>query len=227
MLPRLSGIAVLEQIRLAKLLTPVVMRTAKIELQDQLSSFHAGTDDYLPKPFFIEELIARIRVLMTRQTGQIQTVIEEGGFQLSWLTRQASWADYQAVLSQREFTLIEYLMRSPGHIFSRSQILKHVWGFNFDPQTNVVDVCIQRIQKNSVTRVRKISAKSRLNSSAVSVTGLIKEENFLYPKIFSASDFSNFYAVCLNNFLINLDIVKLVAPAGLHDIFAANLLEQH
>ena len=147
MLPGLSGIAVLEQIRLAKLLTPVIILTAKIELQDRLSGFHAGADDYLPKPFFIEELIARIRVLMARQTGQIQTVIEEGGFQLNRLTRQASWADYQAVLSQREFTLIEYLMRSPGHIFSRSQILKHVWGFDFDPQTNVVDVCIQRVRK--------------------------------------------------------------------------------
>lgn len=147
MLPGLNGIELLAEIRQRGMLTPVILLTAKSELQDRLLGFASGADDYLPKPFFIEELIARIRILVARQAGQTQTVITVNGFQLNRLTRQASWAGYQATLSQREFTLMEYLMRTPGHIFSRSQILKHVWGFDFDPKTNVVDVCIQRIRK--------------------------------------------------------------------------------
>ncbi len=147
MLPGLNGIELLATLRKRGLLTPVILLTAKSELQDKLLGFATGADDYLPKPFFIEELIARIRILVARQSGQTQTVITVNNFQLNRVTRQATWAGYQATLSQREFTLMEYLMRTPGHIFSRSQILKHVWGFDFDPKTNVVDVCIQRIRK--------------------------------------------------------------------------------
>jgi len=147
MLPGLNGIELLSKIRQRGLLTPVILLTAKSELHDRLLGFDTGADDYLPKPFFIEELIARIRILVARHAGQTQTVITVNGFQLNRLTRQASWAGFQATLSQREFTLMEYLMRTPGHIFSRSQILKHVWGFDFDPKTNIVDVCIQRIRK--------------------------------------------------------------------------------
>ena len=147
MLPGLNGIEVLSTLRKRGLLTPVILLTAKSELHDRLLGFDTGADDYLPKPFFIEELIARIRILVARHAGKTQTVITVNGFQLNRLTRQASWAGFQATLSQREFTLMEYLMRTPGHIFSRSQILKHVWGFDFDPKTNVVDVCIQRIRK--------------------------------------------------------------------------------
>ena len=147
MLPGLNGIELLSKIRQHGLLTPVILLTAKSELQDKLLGFDTGADDYLPKPFFIEELIARIRILVARHAGQTQTVVTVNGFQLNRLTRQATWAGFQATLSQREFTLMEYLMRTPGHIFSRNQILKHVWGFDFDPKTNVVDVCIQRIRK--------------------------------------------------------------------------------
>lgn len=147
MLPGLNGIELLSKLRQAGVLTPVILLTAKSELHDRLKGFDAGADDYLPKPFFIEELIARIRILVVRHAGQTQTIITVNDFQLNRLTREASWAGFQVTLSQREFTLMEYLMRTPGHIFSRSQILKHVWGFDFDPKTNIVDVCIQRIRK--------------------------------------------------------------------------------
>ncbi len=147
MLPGMDGMSVLKKIRQANRITPVIILTAKSDLQDRLDGFNTGADDYLPKPFFVEELVARIRLLIARRIGQVQTIIKENDFELNRLTREASWAGYQATLSQREFTLMEYLMRSPDHIFSRTQILKHVWGYDFDPKTNVVDVCVQRIRK--------------------------------------------------------------------------------
>ena len=150
MLPSLDGISVLKRLRASGLATPIVLLTAKTDLQDRLQGFEAGADDYLPKPFFIEELVARIKILINRQAGLTASLIEENGLQLNRISREATWSDHQATLSQREFTLIEYLIRSPDHIFSRNQILKHVWGLDFDPKTNVVDVCIQRIRKKLI-----------------------------------------------------------------------------
>ena len=150
MLPNLDGISVLKRLRASGLATPIVLLTAKTDLQDRLQGFEAGADDYLPKPFFIEELVARIKILINRQAGLTASLIEENGLQLNRISREATWSDHQATLSQREFTLIEYLIRSPDHIFSRNQILKHVWGLDFDPKTNVVDVCIQRIRKKLI-----------------------------------------------------------------------------
>ena len=150
MLPSLDGISVLKRLRTTGLATPIVLLTAKTDLQDRLQGFEAGADDYLPKPFFIEELVARIKILINRQAGLTASLIEENGLQLNRISREATWSDHQATLSQREFTLIEYLIRSPDHIFSRNQILKHVWGLDFDPKTNVVDVCIQRIRKKLI-----------------------------------------------------------------------------
>lgn len=147
MLPGLDGLDVLRSLRNADRMTPVILLTAKTELPDRLAGFGAGADDYLPKPFFIEELIVRIRTLVARRQGTQETVIQHSGLQLDRISRHANWGGCEAVLSQREFTLIEYLIRSPGHVFSRSQILKHVWGLDFDPKTNVVDVCIQRLRK--------------------------------------------------------------------------------
>lgn len=147
MLPGMDGIAILKALREAGRKTPVILLTAKTELEHRLSGFEAGADDYLPKPFFIEELIVRLRALVGRRAGIDETVLRQSGMELDRITRQARWGGNQVVLSQREFTLIEYLMRSPGHIFSRSQILQHVWGLDFDPHTNVVDVCLLRAKK--------------------------------------------------------------------------------
>jgi DNA-binding response OmpR family regulator len=150
MLPSLDGISIIKHLRKSGLTTPLILLTAKTDLQDRLQGFEAGADDYLPKPFFIEELVARIKILINRQSGLTISLIEENGLQLNRITREAVWSDHQATLSQREFTLIEYLIRSPDHIFSRNQILKHVWGLDFDPKTNVVDVCIQRVRKKLI-----------------------------------------------------------------------------
>lgn len=147
MLPGMDGIEILKALRAAGRKTPVILLTAKTELEHRLAGFDAGADDYLPKPFFVEELVVRLRTLVGRRPGANDTVLRQSGMELDRITRQVSWAGNQVVLSPREFTLIEYLMRSPGHIFSRSQILQHVWGLDFDPHTNVVDVCILRAKK--------------------------------------------------------------------------------
>ena len=150
MLPGINGMDILRAVREQGKLTPVIVLTARAELPDRLAGFNAGADDYLPKPFFVEELVVRVRALVARQRGQNDTVMLQSGLQLNRISREANWAGCDVVLSQREFTLIEYLMRSPGHIFSRTQILKHVWGLDFDPKTNVVDVCIQRVRKKLI-----------------------------------------------------------------------------
>lgn len=151
MLPQLDGFELLRKARSAGITLPVIVLSAKTDLADRLQGFDLGADDYLAKPFFIEELIARIRSLLGRNASQNEDVFSLAGITLNRLTRRADWEDRSAVLSQREFMLLDYLMRSPGYIFSRKQILQHVWNFNFDPQTNVVDVCVQRIKKKLVS----------------------------------------------------------------------------
>lgn len=147
MLPKMSGIEVLQQVRERHVQTPIIILSAKSELPDRLSAFENGVDDYLPKPFFVEELIARIRALLHRKDQKSTEHLVCGNLRLDVLDRKAHWRDVSAVLSQREFSLLSYLMRSPGHIYSRKQILKHVWNIEFDPETNVVDVCIRRIRR--------------------------------------------------------------------------------
>lgn len=147
MLPGLDGFDVLGQARKHGALAPVIMLSARGDLPDRLRGFDLGADDYLPKPFFTEELIARIRAVLARRRRDVPEDWNIAGLTLNRVSRKAQWQGTSVVLSQREFSLLGYLMRSPGHIFSRKQILQQVWDINFDPQTNVVDVCIQRIRK--------------------------------------------------------------------------------
>lgn len=151
MLPRMDGFELLHKARALGITTPFIVLSAKTDLPDRLHGFDLGADDYLAKPFFIEELIARIRSLLARHANTNEETTVVAGITLNRLTRKADWQDQSAVLSQREFMLLDYLMRSPGYIFSRKQILHHVWNISFDPQTNVVDVCVQRIRKKLIS----------------------------------------------------------------------------
>jgi DNA-binding response OmpR family regulator len=150
MLPGKSGTEVLEALRNSEIKTPVIMLTAKSELSDKLLGFKLGADDYLAKPFFMEELLARCKVLLNRHQISNLDIITVGELSLDKVSRRVTWRDKSMILSQREFTLLEYLMRSPGNVFSRQQIMQFVWGIDFNTQTNIVDVCIQRIRRKLI-----------------------------------------------------------------------------
>jgi len=147
MLPELDGFAVLKQLRSDGVDTPVIMLSAKVDLPYRLMGFESGADDYLAKPFFIEELVARIKAVHGRRAAPTVQLLQVGHLSLNLVSRNAYWHDVSANLSPREFSVLEYLMQSPGQIFSRKKILAHVWQIDFDPETNVVDVCIQRLKR--------------------------------------------------------------------------------
>ncbi|NNM81171.1 MAG: response regulator transcription factor [Burkholderiales bacterium] len=166
MLPGRDGLSILSGLRRCGNHTPVILLTARNELDDRVDGLNLGADDYLAKPFFVEELIARIHAMLRRVSGERQNLLCVGELRLDRISREASWAGQSVDLTGREFNLIEYLMRSPGRVFTRTQILEHVWGYDFDPSTNLVDVCIQRIR-------RKIAGISSCETSPIeSVRGV-------------------------------------------------------
>ncbi len=166
MLPAMNGIELMRQLRLNENSRPIIILSAKVDLEDRLESFEKGANDYLPKPFYVEELIARIRALMQRTSSENSDAIVYKNLRLDLVSRRVDWQGISTLLSPREFSLLGYLMRSPGHIYSRQQILKHVWAIDFDPETNVVDVCVLRIK-------RKLNRKAgHLSSPIESVRGV-------------------------------------------------------
>jgi two-component system, OmpR family, response regulator len=147
MLPGKDGLAILKSLRKAKKNVPVILLTARNELDDRIEGLNLGADDYIAKPFFVEELVARLHAVVRRSNGDRQNILSAGLLKLDCIKREVT-SDRQVVeLTAREFNLLEYLMRSPGRVFTRTQILEHVWGYDFNPTTNVVDVCVQRIRK--------------------------------------------------------------------------------
>ncbi|MGB7377169.1 MAG: response regulator transcription factor [Rivularia sp. (in: cyanobacteria)] len=147
MLPGKDGLSILKQLRREGKNTPVILLTARNELDDRLQGLNLGADDYIAKPFFVEELVARIHAVIRRSVGERQNFLAVGALKLDRITREVTCSQKAIELTTREFNLLEYLMRSPGRVFTRTQILEHVWGYDFNPNTNVVDVCIQRIRK--------------------------------------------------------------------------------
>ncbi|NRR34169.1 response regulator transcription factor [Oxalobacteraceae bacterium] len=147
MLPGRDGLSILKGLRREGRNVPVILLTARNELDDRLEGLNLGADDYLAKPFYVEELLARIHALLRRVSGERQNVLMVGNIRLDRITRVAEVNGRPVELTSREFNLMEYLMRSPGRVYARTQILEHVWGYDFEPQTNMVDVCIQRLRK--------------------------------------------------------------------------------
>ena len=147
MVPGMDGLAILKALRQAGRNLPVILLTARNELDDRLQGLNLGADDYLAKPFYVEELIARIHAVVRRSVGERQNRLSVGPLTLDRITREVTCAGQRMELTTREFNLLEYLMRSPGRVLTRTQILEHVWGYNFNPSTNVVDVAIQRLRK--------------------------------------------------------------------------------
>jgi two-component system, OmpR family, response regulator len=147
MVPGKDGLAILKGLRRAGSSVPVILLTARNELDDRLEGLNLGADDYMAKPFFVEELIARIHAVVRRSHGDRQNLLSAGPFTLDRIKREVTCNHQIVELTSREFNLLEYLMRSPGRVLTRTQILEHVWGYDFNPNTNVVDVCIQRIRR--------------------------------------------------------------------------------
>jgi DNA-binding response OmpR family regulator len=146
-LPELSGHDVLARIRARRPELPVLMLTARDDLESKLRALDGGADDYLTKPFAFEELLARIRAMTRRSDQASGGALEVGDVRLDLLGRRAWRADRTIELSNREFTLLEYLLRHPGQVLSRTQILFAVWEYDADPSSNVVDVYVRYLRR--------------------------------------------------------------------------------
>jgi two-component system OmpR family response regulator len=147
MLPGKDGLSILRNLRDRKSPLPVILLTARSELNERLEGLNLGADDYLTKPFHIEELIARLHAVARRATGATQSILTVGDLTMNLLTREVRRAGQRLELTAREFSLLEHLMRSPGRVLTRVEICERVWEYNFDPGTNLVDVYVQRIRK--------------------------------------------------------------------------------
>jgi two-component system OmpR family response regulator len=147
MLPGRDGLSILRSLRQEKNAVPVILVTARTELNERLEGLNLGADDYVTKPFYVEELVARIHAVVRRASGEQISLLQAGDLTVNLITREVRRGDRPIELTVREFSLLEYLMRSPGRVFPRTQILEHVWGYDFDPTTNLVDVYIQRLRK--------------------------------------------------------------------------------
>lgn len=146
-LPGLDGFEVLRKLRADGNSIPVVVLTARDSVQDTVAGLEGGADDYMPKPFRFEELLARVRRRLNTERAPETTVLSCGGLQLDLRTRRARVDGRDVELSAREFALAETFLRHPGQVLSREQLLSHVWGYDFDPGSNVVDVYVRYLRR--------------------------------------------------------------------------------
>ena len=148
MLPKRDGLSLIEEVRRAGVSTPVLILTAKRSVDDRVKGLQAGGDDYLTKPFAFAELLARVQALVRRAHRVPESArLMVGDLTLDRLTRQVERQGHAIELRPREFTLLELLMRNAGRVVSKAMILSHVWGYNFDPGSNVVDVLVFRLRE--------------------------------------------------------------------------------
>jgi DNA-binding response OmpR family regulator len=149
-LPDIDGFEVLSRIRGQGVTTPVIMLTARSSVADTVAGLQSGADDYMPKPFSFEELLARIQLRLRTDSGEAAEsamVLTHGDLSLDLRTRRATVAGRSVDLTAREFTLAEMFLRNPGHVLSREQLLSGAWGYDFDPGSNVVDVYVRYLRR--------------------------------------------------------------------------------
>jgi len=147
MLPKMNGLELLQEIRDRRVKTPVLLLTARDGLDDRVQGLDVGADDYLVKPFAFPELLARLRALLRRPPLQVDMVMQVGDLRMDLSRREVRRAGQVIELSQREFALLELLMRHPNQVLTRTQIMEHVWNFNFYSETKVVDVYIGYLRR--------------------------------------------------------------------------------
>jgi two-component system, OmpR family, response regulator len=148
MLPKLDGLTLIEKVRLKKISTPVLILSAKRTVDDRVKGLQSGGDDYLTKPFAFSELVARIYALIRRASSATEpTRLEMADLTMDLLTRDVVRRGKRIDLQPREYALLEYLMRSAGRPVSKTMIMEHVWDYNFDPETNVVEARICKLRE--------------------------------------------------------------------------------
>ena len=145
-LPQLNGLAVLERIQQQFPELPVIVVSARGDVPTKLRAFELGARDYVEKPFSLDELLARVRVHLVQPLGR-RSILRAGKLELDLATREARVGELRAALSDREFRLLGYLVENAGQPVSRERLLSEVWGYGFDPGSNVVDVCVRRIRR--------------------------------------------------------------------------------
>jgi heavy metal response regulator len=147
MLPKIDGIEVCKRLRNNKLETPIIMLTARDTVEDRVRGLDVGADDYLVKPFAFGELVARIRALLRREKTVKATRLEVGNLILDPATHEVFRGDKEVQLSSKEYRLLDYMMRRPGQVCTRTMIGEHIWGYNFTDDSNVIDVYISYLRK--------------------------------------------------------------------------------
>lgn len=147
MLPKHDGFAVLRRLRQERVGTPVLILTARDGVADKVTGLDLGADDYLAKPFAFEEFLARVRALLRRGGGDRAPVLQLDDLTLDPATRRVARGGRPIDLTPREYALLEYFLRNPGRILTRPLIAQHVWGFDFDPESNIIDVYIGYLRR--------------------------------------------------------------------------------
>jgi len=146
MLPLLDGITLLREMRNAKINVPVLMLTAKDSTEDKVEGLDSGADDYLAKPFALEELLARVRALVRRKEKVKNLLLLANDLSLDTQTHKVKRGDKEIILTPKEYSILEYLLRNKNHVVSRMKLTEHVYEYQFDPDTNVIDVYINKLR---------------------------------------------------------------------------------
>ncbi|HSF31526.1 MAG TPA: response regulator transcription factor [Candidatus Tectomicrobia bacterium] len=146
-LPKMDGLQVLQALRRDHVTTPVLLLTVRATIEDKVLGLDAGADDYLTKPFAFQELVARVRALLRRRAEADPTVLQMGDLRLDPARRTVSREGERIDLTPREFALLDYFMRNPGRVLTRTMIAEHVWDYSFDTSTNIIDVYVNYLRK--------------------------------------------------------------------------------
>ena len=149
MLPRMSGLDLLRELRSEHITTPILILSAKGEVADRVDGLNMGADDFLPKPFAFSEVLARVRSIIRRQTAgdDRSSLLTAANLRMDLLTREVTRGDTAITLTNKEFQVLEYLLRNKGRVLSRVILTEHIWDMNFDSETNIVDVVINRLRR--------------------------------------------------------------------------------
>ena len=147
MLPKLDGLSILQQLRQETITTPVLLLTVRATIEDKVLGLDAGADDYLTKPFAFEEFVARVRALLRRRAETAPPILQVADLALDPARRVVSRGDNKIELTPREFALLDYFMRNPGRVLTRTMIANRVWDYTFDSTTNVIDVYVNYLRK--------------------------------------------------------------------------------